>query len=89
MAPVKQPPGTAGIGPQAPVAQVHRIVIELQAGQLRVSHTEDVIQTLGMLSLADAEIKAKLKGHEKEEKKTLVLSAKRANIPYPPPPDGK
>ncbi len=58
------------IGPASgPTKQVYQIVIELGVddGILRVKPTNDPIQTLGMLTLAQAEILSMLKGPVPEE----------------------
>lgn len=50
------------IGPASPPGQVHQIIIELsmEDGTLRVQHkTKDVIQALGMIELARADLIAR------------------------------
>ena len=60
------------IGPASPPPKkVFRVLIELGSddGILKVKPTNDAIQTLGMLTMAQAEVMAMLKGHEPEENK--------------------
>jgi len=65
--------------------KVKQIIIEFDGDKLRVKHPNDVMLTLAMLSLADAEIKEKLQGHKKAP--SPIIDVKKERINYPPPPE--
>lgn len=49
-----------------------RIIIEMSEGQLRLQPTSNAIQTLGMLSLATAEVIARLQHTPDNESKIII-----------------
>ena len=64
------------IGPaNAPPKEVYRIIIELgvEDGTLRVKPTQSAIQTLGMLTLATADIIARLKQTAEENRGGKII----------------
>ena len=50
-----------------------QILITFDGESLNVKHPEDVILTLGMISLAEAEIKSQLAGHQVEPPPAIVV----------------
>jgi len=69
-----------------PPSKIQRIVIEFNGSELKISHPESAMLTLAMLSLADAEIKDKLKGHQDEDKPLIIPVTRGVNVPYPSEP---
>jgi len=67
----------------------HRIVIEFDGRHLKMKHGDDAMIALAMLSLADAELKAKLAGHTDKPPGPMIVPASRARVAYPPPPESK
>lgn len=62
------------IGPASPTPkEVYRIIIELEDGTLHVKPTENAIQTLGMLTLATADIITRLQQTPEENRGGKII----------------
>jgi len=68
------------------MGKVIQVIITFDGDNLRVKHPADAMLTLAMLSLADAEIKAKLSGHNAGPPKKII-DVSKARVAYPPEPE--